>query len=392
MLILAVETSCDETSAAVVNTAGEILAIETISQIPIHKKYGGVVPEVASRNHTLTILPTIQKVLKQTSKSSNLKTGLDSIDALAVTVGPGLIGSLLVGVNTVKTLGYLSNKKIYPVNHLEGHIYANWIQSSVTGYQLFVTSNQQTAINHRSQVTSNQSPLRLRSHSSLNLRVHPSESKTGQTKSKNPKIEFPALVLIVSGGHTALIKMTGHGKYQTLGQTLDDAAGEAFDKVAKLLDLPYPGGPEIEKRAKQGNPQTYNLPIPMQKSQDLNFSFSGLKTAVLYLVKKTKNLKTDDLCRNFQDVLIESLLQKTAKAAKIHKPKSILLSGGVIHNKALRQSFESRFKNINLYMPDQSFCTDNAAMIGVAAQYQSLKTSGKNWYDIDVNPNSKLSD
>ncbi|MFH1749751.1 MAG: tRNA (adenosine(37)-N6)-threonylcarbamoyltransferase complex transferase subunit TsaD [bacterium] len=361
MYILAIETSCDETSAAIVDQTGSVLAVETISQIPIHKKYGGVVPEVASRNHTLVILPTIQKVIKKVFKTDDLKIGLHKIDALAVTVGPGLIGSLLVGVNTVKTLGYLSGKKIFGVNHLEGHIYANWIKSSVTGYQLSVTGKQKLITNHQSPITN---------------------------------IEFPALVLIVSGGHTSLIKMLDHGRYQTLGQTLDDAAGEAFDKVAKLLDLPYPGGPEIEKRAKLGNPETYNLPIPMEKSQDLNFSFSGLKTAVLYLVKKTKDIQKDDLCKNFQDVLIKSLLQKTSKATRIHKPKSILLSGGVINNKALRQSFKSyfqkHFKDINLYMPDLLFCTDNAAMIGAAAQYQSLKSSGKNWYDIDVDPNAKL--
>ncbi len=338
MKILAVETSCDETSAAVIDDAGSVLDVETISQISIHKKYGGVVPEVASRNHTLVILPTIQKVLEKFSKNSDLKIALNNIDALAVTVGPGLIGSLLVGVNTVKTLGYLSGKKIYPINHLEGHIYANYIRKS--------------------------------------------------------DVEFPALVLIVSGGHTSLVKMLGHGKYETLGQTLDDAAGEAFDKVARLLGLSYPGGPEIEKLAKKGNPNTYNLPIAMEKSKDLNFSFSGLKTAVLYLVKKTKNIEKKDLCRNFQDVLIQSLLLKTAKAASIHKPKSLLLSGGVINNQALRKRFKEyfskNFKNTRLYLPDRSLCTDNAAMIGVAAHYKSLKSPGKNWYDVDVNPNAKI--
>ncbi|MFC1656401.1 tRNA (adenosine(37)-N6)-threonylcarbamoyltransferase complex transferase subunit TsaD [Patescibacteria group bacterium] len=365
MKILAIETSCDETSAAIVES-GKVLEVKTVSQISIHKKYGGVVPEVASRNHTLVILPTIEKVMKQVFKTSDFRKNIDKLDALAVTTGPGLVGSLLVGINTVKTLAYLSGKKIYPVNHLEGHIYANWIKNSVISDSLLVTSKNKQTLENQSPATSNQSP-----------------------------IQFPAIVLIVSGGHTSLIKMTGSGKYTQLGQTLDDAAGEAFDKVAKLLDLSYPGGPEIEKRAIKGNPNTYNLPVPMQKSGDLNFSFSGLKTAVLYLVRKTKNLKVNDVCRNFQDVLIQSLLEKTAKAVYIHKPKSILLSGGVINNQALRNKFSEYFaknKRAKLHLPERSMCTDNAAMIGIAAYYKSLKSSGKNWYDIDVDPNAKLGD
>ncbi len=345
MKILAIETSCDETSIAVISEGPQILACNTVSQIPIHRKFGGVVPEIASRNHTLAILPLLKKTMQEVFPNQNFQNSLKKINALAVTTGPGLVGSLLVGVNTAKTLGFLAKKKIYPINHLEGHIYANWIQ-----------------------------PV----------------GEIPNSKFQIPNIQFPAICLIVSGGHTILVKITDHGKYKILGQTLDDAAGEAFDKVAKLLNLGYPGGPEIEKRAAKGNPKTYNLPVPMKKDSSLNFSFSGLKTAVLYLVRKNKKIKINDLCANFQNVLIESLLLKTSIALKTYRPKSLLLAGGVINNQVLRKKFETKFKKeLPVYFPSQSLCTDNAAMIGAAAYFHSLKKSGENWYDINISADSR---
>lgn len=378
MKILAIETSCDETSVAIVSDGPKILALETVSQIPIHRKYGGVVPEIASRNHTLAILDLLEKTIQAVFKKEKFQNAMKKIDALAVTTGPGLIGSLLVGINTAKTFGFLAQKPIYPINHLEGHIYANWINP--VGESPNIKAQSSKSRHSESELVEDEESQWDPSVASL-------------PQDDDPKIQFPAICLIVSGGHTMLVKMTDHRKYQILGSTLDDAAGEAFDKVAKLLKLSYPGGPEIEKRAKLGDPKTYNLPIPMQKDSSLNFSFAGLKTAVLYLTRKTSNLKINDLCANFQDVLIESLILKSLKAVKIHKPKSFLLSGGVINNQILRKKFEKRFKknfpNLPIYFPPKSLCTDNAAMIGAAAYFHSLKTSGKNWYDIDIDTDSR---
>jgi N6-L-threonylcarbamoyladenine synthase len=324
MKILAIETSCDETSIAIIDDGLKVELIDTISQVPIHQEFGGVVPEVASRNHTLA-LPWLLEKHKIHSKMAE-------IDAVAVTTGPGLAGSLLVGVNTARTLGYLFDKPIYPINHLEGHIFSNFI---------------------------NRDP-----------------------------IKFPALVLIVSGGHTQLMLMSGPDQYRMLGETLDDAVGEAFDKVARLLDLPYPGGPEVEKLARQGDPHAHILPIPLRYSKKLDFSFSGLKTAVLYLKLKNPEIKTSDLCASFQRSAIAHLLDKTVLAAKEHKVKSLLICGGVVNNKALKTNFEDtfsrRFPNIQVYCPEPWLCTDNAAMIGAAGYFHSLNSGGKSWYDVDM--------
>ncbi len=311
MKILGIETSCDETSASIVEGKKEkvkLLSNITLSSLALHKKTGGIIPEVAAREQLKYILPVIDKALKEA------KTKIENIDYLAVTIGPGLIGSLLVGIETAKTISQIYKKPIIPVNHLLGHIFANFIDTG-----------------------------------------------------KNKNIVFPAIVLIVSGGHTDLILLKDYKNFKWLGGTRDDAAGEAFDKIARLLNLSYPGGVEIEKRAKLGNPKAYKLPRPMLNSNDFDFSFSGLKTAVLNEVKKINNLNEkviNDLSVSTQQAIIDVLIKKTLNAKKKHKAKSILLSGGVSANQKLRDEFN---KKIKIIAPEKFLCTDNAAMIATAA-------------------------
>jgi N6-L-threonylcarbamoyladenine synthase len=309
--ILAIETSCDETSAAVLSK-GRILSNLVASQIQLHSKYGGVVPEVAAREHVNAIIPVIDLSLKQAKKR------LSNITHVAVTQGPGLVTSLLVGIDTAKTLALALNKPLIPINHLEAHIYANF------------------------------------------------------TEEKRPK--FPALILIVSGGHTMIVLMRGHGDYRLLGETVDDAAGEAFDKTAKLLGLGYPGGPKISKRAEMGDPQSFKLPRPMLAQKNLNFSFSGLKTAVLYefTKQKTKNKKlVADLSASVQEAIVDTLIGKMERALEKHKVKSVMLGGGVAANKLLRERFGNLAKKrkLSCFIPKLEHCTDNAGMIGLAAHY-----------------------
>lgn len=349
MRILAIETSCDETSAAVVEGKPNDKQVSILSNVistslSLHAKTGGIIPETAAREQIKYIIPVIQQALI----NANLKLypkpytlNPDSIDALAVTIGPGLIGSLLVGVETAKTLAMCWNKPIIPVNHLYGHIYAN-----------FLTTNDQ-----------------------------------GPTT-----IQFPALALIASGGHTDLVLIKDHKKIKWIAGTRDDAAGEAFDKIGRLLNLSYPGGPEIEKRAKAGNPKVLHLPRPLLYEDTFDFSFSGLKTAVLREVQKHKELSNqqiNDLCLEVQNSIIEVLVKKTLRAGEKYQVKSILLSGGVAANQALRDQFkfELNTKRYTLhpkfFAPAKNLCTDNAAMIGSAAFYNYKEVS---WQTLTANP------
>ncbi|MCD4761199.1 tRNA (adenosine(37)-N6)-threonylcarbamoyltransferase complex transferase subunit TsaD [bacterium] len=318
MRILAIETSCDETAIAVLKGNGNSLILEknkVYSQIDIHKKYGGVVPEVAARKHAETIIPLID---------DTLGGGVKDIDYLAVTGGPGLITSLILGITTAKTLALANDLPLVNINHMEGHIYSNWL------------SNDQLA--------------------------------------KDSKKYFPALVLIVSGGHTELVLMKDHGDYLLIGQTLDDAVGEAYDKVAKLLELGYPGGPIVSQLAESGNKDAYDFPRPMIDKPGYDFSFSGLKTAVLYTLEKKKKINkqdTKDICASFQEAVIDVLVAKTFKAYNEYGAKSLLLAGGVAANTALKQTLIERAEEYALpfFFPQLEFTGDNAAMIAVAAYY-----------------------
>lgn len=329
MKILSIETSCDETAAAVIEN-GHILANVVASQINIHKKTGGVVPEVASRAHVEKIIPVIDEAL------DTAKTKLDDIDAIAVTTGPGLVGSLLVGVEAAKTLAYAINKPIIPINHLEGHIYANWI---------------------------------------------------------NYEPKLPAVALTVSGGHTSLIYIKKINELKVIGETLDDAAGEAYDKVAQILGLGYPGGPAIDQAClKDKSKIKIDLPRPMLDRND--FSFSGLKTAVLYKVMKLKlDAKTKNQVANeFQKAMVETLVSKTIETAKKRKAKTVLLSGGVAANKFLRSELEkvARDNGFEFHVPEFQYCTDNAAMIARAAEIKLQNKKPRDWSQIEANANLGL--
>jgi N6-L-threonylcarbamoyladenine synthase len=304
--------------------------------------------------------------------SSSVIKLLSKVDALAVTIGPGLIGSLLVGVNTAKSLAYTLKKPIIGINHLEGHIYANFINKGIEG------------------------------SSRCNIRTGSKRSKRTITTSKailrgKANTLFPTLSLIVSGGHTSLVLMPDHLKYKILGQTLDDAAGEAFDKVGKLLGLPYPGGPSIEKAAKFGNPRAFDFPRAMLKSRDFNFSFSGLKTAVLYQIKneklKIKNNKIiANLAASFQQAVIDILVEKTIKAACEYKVKTVILAGGVAANEELRKKLmvNCQLLNVKFYSPSKILCTDNAAMIAAAGYFHALKKDFTPWQKINADANLSL--
>lgn len=332
-LILGIETSCDETSASIVLAEDKnikVLSNIVSSQIAIHKKYGGVVPEVASRAHVEAIIPVIKEALIEA------KINLKDVDCLAVTSSPGLIGSLSVGLSSAKALSFSLDKKCYFINHLEGHIYANFIN--------------------------------------------------------NKKIKFPAIVLVVSGGHTQVILMKNHGSYKIIGQTKDDAAGEAFDKVARILGLPYPGGPSLEKISMKGDENKITFPkaeMMGKTSRDkegfvikilpnLDFSFSGLKTSVLVETKKYKKLSEkdkSDIAASFQKAVVDVLVQKTIWAGQRNKVKSILLSGGVSANKKLRDQLKTKSEDNGFLFsaPEFSYSTDNAAMVACVAYFKYLR-------------------
>ena len=349
-LILGIETSCDETAAAVVEDGRRILSNVVASQIDIHRRYGGVFPEVASRQHVLSIIPVVEEAMGEAGVS------WDDLEAVAVTYGPGLAGSLLVGVNAAKGIALGCGLPLLGINHIEAHIYANWLP-----------------------------PLPP---------PQPGERKRGG--GEGPAIVFPVLCLVVSGGHTELILMSGHGQYQRLGGTLDDAAGEAFDKVGRLLGLEYPGGPAIEQAAQYGDSTAFDLPRAWL-GDSYNFSFSGLKTAVLRVVKAhepfgfaqgKRQLPVVDLAASFQVAVVDVLVEKAKRAAEEYQAKQILLSGGVAANKLLRREMAER-SDLPVLCPPIYLCTDNAAMVAGAAyfHYQAGHRSG---WDLDVIPNLKL--
>ena len=313
MNILAVESSCDETSVAVVKDGKEVLSHVVLSQIDIHQVFGGVVPEIASRNHVVHMTRVFEQAIKDS------KLSIDDIDLVAVTEGPGLIGSLLVGINAATAFAFAHQKKIIGVNHLIGHIYASNIEHD---------------------------------------------------------IKFPALALLVSGGHTELLYIKDHMDIKMLGTTLDDAVGEAYDKVGRMLGLPYPGGPVIDKLSTLGK-DTYDLPRPYMEQHGFNFSFSGLKSAVINLVhnetQRGNEIRTNDMCASFQASVIDVLVAKTKKAVETYDVKQLIVAGGVAANKGLRKSLNEQIKDLEILVPSIEYCTDNAAMIGVAAYFKYQK-------------------
>jgi N6-L-threonylcarbamoyladenine synthase len=325
MKILGIETSCDETAAAVVEDGVKILSNQVASQVKIHARYGGVVPEVASRQHILAVIP----ILKQAMTEANVTW--PDLDGVAVTVGPGLAGSLLVGVNVAKAIALAHRRPLTGVNHLEGHIYANWL-----------------------------------------------------TEGSRPT--FPLICLIVSGGHSDLVLMKGHGEFVLLGRTRDDAAGEAFDKAARILELGYPGGPAIDRAARNG---TASIPLPRAwlKGTD-DFSFSGLKTALLRLAIAGQITSPADAAASFQQAVVDVLVTKTIAAAREHHVRQILLAGGVASNSLLRQRLVEN-SPLPVLIPPLPLCTDNAAMIAACGYYrfQAGKIDG---LDLDVMPGLKL--
>lgn len=325
ILVLGIESSCDETAAAVIKNGREVLSNVINSQIKIHEKFGGVVPEIASRCHT----EVINSVVKQALKEANVT--LDDIDVIAPTYGPGLVGALLVGVSYAKALSYVCQKPLVGVNHIEGHISANYITYK--------------------------------------------------------ELEPPFVCLVISGGHTYLIHVKSYKDFEILGRTKDDAVGEAFDKVARVVGLGYPGGPKVDKLAKQGRP---NIELPKIHTDNLNFSFSGIKTAVLNLHHKNPNINKADLCASFEKSIAEILVKNSLEALKQTGLSKLVLAGGVSANSYIRNEF-SKLENqkIKIYYPELGLCTDNAAMIGVAGYYNYL--NGKR-SDMTLNaiPNLKI--
>jgi N6-L-threonylcarbamoyladenine synthase len=332
MIILGIETSCDDTSVAIVRDGREVLSNATHSQILDHSQYGGVIPELASRKHLEFFTLVLDKALQDAELS------LQQIDAIAVTIGPGLLGSLLIGVNAGKTLSYVLDKPCIPVDHLLGHLYAPWLRK--TKFQLPITKNE----NKNSQ----QDVLTF-------------------DGSNTP--EFPIVSLTVSGGHSSVVLQQSHTDRTLLGQTLDDAAGEAFDKVAVLLGLGYPGGPLIDNLSKNGSPTAIHFPRAMQDHEGYDYSFSGLKSAVVRQVTSGEILSKEDIAASFQEAVVDSLLFKLQKAYLHYKPATVVITGGVSANSRLREKARDIFGDILLF-PDFSFCTDNAAMIAGAGFYQ----------------------
>ena len=314
MNILAIESSCDETSCSIIKNGSVDVATIILTQIDIHTNFGGVVPEIASRHHLKNITMVIEECLNKS------KMTMDEIDAIAVTYGPGLIGSLLVGVEAAKTLAFIYNKPLIPVHHIAGHIYAN------------------------------------------NL---------------NKKMEYPLIALVVSGGHTEIIYMKDEYEFEKLGGTLDDAVGESYDKVARVIGVGYPGGPVIDKMAKEGTHE-YKLPTPLN-DDSYNFSFSGLKSAVINLAhnydQRGIELNKENLAKSFQDVVIESITKKTLKALKDKNVKRLIIAGGVAANRELREALHNACEEngIDCSYPELKYCTDNAAMIGAAAYFAYKK-------------------
>lgn len=331
--ILAIESSCDETAAAVVRNGREVLSNVIYSQIDLHTVYGGVVPEIASRKHIEKINQVVDKALHDAGLS------FSDIDGIAVTYGPGLVGALLVGVSFAKALSFATGIPLIGVHHIEGHICANYIE--------------------------------------------------------NKDLKPPFMALVVSGGHTHLVKVKDYGEYEILGRTRDDAAGEAFDKVARAIGLGYPGGPKVDKVSKEGNPEALVFPKAKVNDSIYDFSFSGLKSAVLnYLNQaemKGEKIVVPDVAASFQKAVVDVLVEHTISAAKEYGFKEVALAGGVASNSALRAAMEEECtkNNIKLYRPSPIFCTDNAAMIGVAGYYEYIKGKRSD-YHLNAVPNLKL--
>ena len=328
-LVMAVETSCDETAIAILRGKTELLASEIASQIPLHRPYGGVVPEVASRSHLTQLKPLITQALK------NAEIRVEEIDAFAATTGPGLASSLMIGVSVAKGQALSLRKPYLAVNHLEGHLLSPFF-------------GRETGV-------------------------------------------IPCIALVVSGGHTLLVKIKGVGDYQVQGQTLDDAAGEAFDKVGKLLQLPYPGGPQIDRLARDGDPTRFSFPRSMQHTDDFNFSFSGLKTSVRTMLPKFKEERLEDICASFQEAVVDVLVSKTIAAAKTAGNQPIAVSGGVSCNSRLREKMKSACKSngIELLVADTQLSTDNAAMIAYVAS-ERLARGESSLITADIDPNLRL--
>ena len=331
--ILAIESSCDETAAAVVKNGREVLSNVINTQIAIHTEYGGVVPEIASRKHIENINPVIRKALEDAGVT------LDDIDAIGVTYGPGLVGALLVGVAEAKAIAFAKNKPLVGVHHIEGHISANYVE--------------------------------------------------------NKELEPPFVALVVSGGHTHLVKVNDYGEYEIVGRTRDDAAGEAFDKVARAIGLGYPGGPKIDKLAKEGNPDAIEFPRAHVDDAPYDFSFSGIKSAVLNYINSAnmqgKEINHADVAASFQKAVVDALVSRAVRLAKECGMDKLAIAGGVASNSALRVAVqeESAKNNIKFYSPSPVLCTDNAAMIGAAAYYEYIK-GVRHGYDLNAVPNLKL--
>ena len=333
VLILAIESSCDETAAAVVKNGREVLSNVINTQIAIHTEYGGVVPEIASRKHIENINPVIRKALEDAGVT------LDDIDAIGVTYGPGLVGALLVGVAEAKAIAFAKNKPLVGVHHIEGHISANYVE--------------------------------------------------------NKELEPPFVALVVSGGHTHLVKVNDYGEYEIVGRTRDDAAGEAFDKVARAIGLGYPGGPKIDKLAKEGNPDAIEFPRAHVDDAPYDFSFSGIKSAVLNYINSAnmqgKEINHADVAASFQKAVVDALVSRAVRLAKECGMDKLAIAGGVASNSALRAAIQEECtkNNIRFYSPSPILCTDNAAMIGAAAYYEYIK-GVRHGYVLNAVPSLKL--
>ncbi|MDO5407755.1 MAG: tRNA (adenosine(37)-N6)-threonylcarbamoyltransferase complex transferase subunit TsaD [Eubacteriales bacterium] len=333
VLILAIESSCDETAASVVRNGREVLSNVISSQIALHTQFGGVVPEIASRKH----IEKINQVITQALDDANVT--LDDITAIGVTYGPGLVGALLVGVAEAKAIAYAAKKPLVGVHHIEGHVSANYIE--------------------------------------------------------HPDLEPPFVCLIVSGGHTHLVIVKDYGEFEIIGRTRDDAAGEAFDKVARAVGLGYPGGPKVDKTAKEGNPHAIEFPRAKVEGAPYDFSFSGLKSATLNYINHARmtgeEINVPDLVASFQNAVVEALVSRGVLAAKEYGYDRLAIAGGVASNSALRAAMQETCdkEGIRFYHPSPIFCTDNAAMIGVAAYYEYMKGTRHGW-DLNAVPNLKL--
>lgn len=333
ILILGIESSCDETAAAVVKNGREVLSNVISSQIELHKLYGGVVPEIASRKHIEKINQVIEEALEEA------KVTLEDIDAIAVTYGPGLVGALLVGVAEAKAISYATGKPLVGVHHIEGHVSANYIE--------------------------------------------------------NKELEPPFLCLIVSGGHTHLVIVKDYGEYEIVGRTRDDAAGEAFDKVARAIGLGYPGGPKIDKLAKEGNKHAISFPRAKVAENEYDFSFSGVKSAVLNYINgcnmKGEEINCADVAASFQEAVVDVLVTHAVAAAKAYGFKNVAMAGGVASNSALREGMKNACEKngLNLYYPSPIYCTDNAAMIGAAGYYEYIR-GARAGLDLNAVPNLRI--